>query len=84
MSALELVDLKLQLQELIEKGYIQPSVSPWGAPIFLVKNKDSMMQMCINYQQLNTMTIKNRYALPRIDYLFDQVGGARIFSNIDL
>ena len=84
MSAPELVELKLQLQELIEKGYIQPSVSPWGPPIFSVKNKYSTMRMCIDYHQLNKMTIKNRYPLPRIDDLFDQVGGAKIFLKIDL
>ena len=69
-SALDLVELKLQLQELIEKGYIQPSVSPWGAPILFVKKKDDMMQMCIDYRQLKKMTIKNHYPLPRIDDLF--------------
>ena len=84
MSAPELVELKLQLQELLEIGYIQPSVSPWGAPIFFVKNKDSTMWMCIDYHQLNKMTIKNRYPLPRIDDLFDRVGRAKIFSKIDL
>ena len=84
MSAPELVQLKLKLQELIEKGYIRQSVSPWGAPIFFVKKNDGMMQMCIYYRQWNKMTIKNIYPLPRIDDLFDQVGGAKIFSNIDL
>ena len=84
MSALELVELKLQLQELIEKGYIRPSVSPWGAPILFIKKKDGTMRMCIDYRNLNKMTIKNHYPLPRIDDLFDQVGGARIFSNIVL
>ena len=84
MSALELVELKLQLQELIEKGYIQPSVSPWGAPNLFVKKKDGMMWMCIDYHQLNKMNIKNHYPLPWIDDLFHQVGGAKIFSNIDL
>ena len=71
MSAPELVELKLQLQELIEKGYIQPSVSPWGASILFVKKKNCTMQMCIDYHQLNKMTIKNHYPLPRIDDLFD-------------
>ena len=84
MSAPELVELKLQLQELIEKGYIRPSVSPWGALILFIKKKDGTMQMCIDYRQLNKMTMKNRYPLPRIDDLFDQVGGAKIFSNIDI
>ena len=61
MSATELVELKMQLQELIEKGYIRPSVSPWGAPILFVKKKDGMMHMCIDYRQLNKMTINNHY-----------------------
>ena len=84
MSTQNLVELKLQLQELIEKGYIWLSVSPWGALILFVKKKDGMMQMCIDYHQLNNMTIKNWYPFPRIDDLFDQVGGAKIFSKIDL
>ena len=84
MSAPELVELKLQLQDLIDKGYIQPSVSPWGAPIFFVNKKDGTMRMCIDYRHLNNMNIKNYYPLPRIDELFDQVGGANIFLNIDL
>ena len=84
MSALELVELKLQLQELIEKGYIQPSVSPWGAPILFLKKKDNTMRMCINYRQLNKMNNKNHYPLPSIDDLFDQVRGAKIFSKIEL
>ena len=67
MSAPELVELKLLFQELIEKGYIQPSVSSWGASILFVKKKDCTMQMCIDYCQLNKMTIKNHYPLPRID-----------------
>lgn len=84
MSTPELVEWKLQLQELIDKGYIHPSVSPWGAPILFVKKKDGTMRMCIDYWQLNKLTIKNRYPLLRIDDLFDQVGGARVFSKIDL
>ena len=84
MSAPKLVELKLQLQELIEKGYIQPSVSPWGAPVLFIKKKDGTMWMCIDYHQLNKMTINNYYLLPRIDDLFDHVGGAKIFSNMDL
>ena len=84
MSAPEFLELKLQLQELIEKGYIQPGVSPWGAAILSVNKNDGTMRMCIDYRQLNKMTIKNRYPLPRIDDLFDQVRGAKIFSTIDL
>ena len=84
MSTLELVELKLQLHELIEKGCIRPSISPWGSPILFVKKKDGTMRMCIDYRQLNKMTIKNHYPLPWIDDLFNQVGGAKIFSKIDL
>ena len=71
MSAQELVELKLQLQELIEKGYIRPSVSPWGGMILFVIRKDGTMQMCIDYCQLKKKAIKNHYPLPRIDDLFD-------------
>ena len=84
MSAPELVELKLQLQELIEKGYIWPSVSPCVASILFVKKKEGTMQMSIDYWQLNNMTIKNRYPLLRIDDLFDQVRGENIFLKIDL
>jgi hypothetical protein len=84
MSTLELVELKLQLKEMLDKGYIRPSVSPWGAPALFVKKKDSTLKLCIDYRQLNKMTIKNKYPLPRIDDLFDQLRGATIFSNIDL
>jgi hypothetical protein len=84
MSTPELVELKLQLKEMWEKGYIQPSVSPWGATTLFVKNKDGTLRLCIDYRQLNKMTIKNKYPLPRIDDLFDQLRGATIFSKIDL
>ena len=84
MRALELVELKLQLQELIEKGYIRPSVSPWGARILFIKKNDCTMWMCIDYWQLNKMTIKNHYPLPRINDLFNQVGGENIFLKIEL
>ena len=78
MSAPELVDLKLQLKDFIEKGCIRPSVFLLRAPILFVKNKDGTMWMCIDYHQLNKMTIKNHYPFPRIYDLFDQVGGARM------
>ncbi|KAJ9557738.1 hypothetical protein OSB04_012352 [Centaurea solstitialis] len=80
------IDLELseQLQELSGKGFIRPSSSPWGAPILFVKKKDGSHRMCINYRGLNKVTIKNRYPLPRIDDLFDQLQGASWFSNIDL
>eukprot|EP00253_Pinus_taeda_P012980 PITA_12980 len=84
MSVPELTELKMQLQELLEKKYICPSVSPWGAPVLFVRKKDGTLRMCIDYRQLNKLTVKNKYPLPRIDELFDQVKGATIFSKIDL
>ncbi|ROV55750.1 RNA-directed DNA polymerase [Limosilactobacillus reuteri] len=73
MAPAELKELQMQLQELLEKGFIRPSVSPWGAPVLLVKKKDGSLRMCIDYRELNKLTIKNRYPLPRIDDLFDQL-----------
>eukprot|EP00253_Pinus_taeda_P031732 PITA_31732 len=84
MSVPELTELKMKLQELLDKDYIRPSVSPWGAPVLFVKKKDGTLRMCIDYRQLNKFTIKNKYPLPRIDELFDQVKGATVFSKIDL
>ncbi|KAL5744255.1 hypothetical protein ACOSQ2_027371 [Xanthoceras sorbifolium] len=84
MAPAELKELKLQLQELLDKGFIRPSVSPWGAPVLFVKKKDGSMRLCIDYRQLNKLTIKNKYPLPRIDDLFDQLRGATVFSKIDL
>eukprot|EP00253_Pinus_taeda_P032829 PITA_32829 len=84
MSVPELTELKMQLQELLDKDYIRLSVSPWGAPVLFVKKKDGTLRMCIDYRQLNKLTIKNKYPLPRIDELFDQVKGATVFSKIDL
>ena len=84
MALAELRELKVQLQELLDKGFIRPSVSPWGAPVLFVKKKDGTMRMCIDYRQLNKATIKNKYPLPRIDDLFDQLQGATHFSKIDL
>ncbi|KAA3464255.1 DNA/RNA polymerases superfamily protein [Gossypium australe] len=84
MAPKELVELKAQIQELLDRGFIRPSVSPWGAPVLFVKKKDGTMRMCIDYRQLNKLTIKNRYPLPRIDDLFDQLKGASVFSKIDL
>ncbi|KAK1423394.1 hypothetical protein QVD17_18696 [Tagetes erecta] len=80
----EMKELMSQLQDLLDKGFIRPSVSPWGAPILFVKKKDGSMRMCIDYRELNKLTIKNRYPLPRIDDLFDQLQGASWFSKIDL
>ncbi|TYJ96729.1 ty3-gypsy retrotransposon protein [Cucumis melo var. makuwa] len=83
MATVELKELKVQLQELLDKGFIRPSVSPWGAPVLFVK-KDGSMRLCIDYRELNKVTVKNRYPLPRIDDLFDQLQGATVFSKIDL
>ncbi|GJW76562.1 putative reverse transcriptase domain-containing protein, partial [Tanacetum coccineum] len=80
----EMQELSAQLQELQDKGFIRPSHSPWGAPVLFVKKKDGALRMCIDYRELNKLTIKNRYPLPRIDDLFDQLQGARYFSKIDL
>lgn len=84
MSASELVELKKQLEDLLEKKFVRPSVSPWGAPVLLVKKKEGIMRLCIDYRQLNKVTIKNKYPLPRIDDLMDQLVGACVFSKIDL
>jgi len=77
-------ELASQLQELTDKGFIRPSSSPWGAPVLFVKKKDGSFRMCIDYRELNKLTIKNRYPLPRIDDLFDQLQGSSCFSKIDL
>ncbi|KAD5960298.1 hypothetical protein E3N88_11770 [Mikania micrantha] len=77
-------ELSNQLQELLDKGFIRPSYSPWGASVLFVKKKDGSFRMCIDYRELNKLTIKNRYPLPRIDDLFDQLQGAQYFSKIDL
>ena len=84
MAAGELVELKEQLRELQQKGYVRPSSSPWGSPVLFVKKKDGSMRMCVDYRSLNEVTIKNKYPLPRIDDLFDQLKGAKFFSKIDL
>ena len=84
MALTELKELKAQLQELTDRGFARPSFSPWGAPVLFVKKKDGTMRLCIDYRQLNKVTIKNKYPLPRIDDLFDQLKGASVFSKIDL
>jgi hypothetical protein len=84
VSRPELVELKKQIDELSEKGYIKPSTSPWGAPILFMEKKDGTRRMCIDYRALNEVTIKNKYPLPRIEDLFDQLRGASVFSKIDL
>jgi hypothetical protein len=77
MPPKELAELKTQLQELLDKGYIRPSSSPWGCPALFVKKKDGSLRMCVDYRPLNAVTIKNKYPLPRIDVLFDQLAGAK-------
>ncbi|GKE43481.1 putative reverse transcriptase domain-containing protein, partial [Tanacetum coccineum] len=80
----EMKELSEQLKELSDKGFIRPSSSPWGAPVLFVKKKDGSFRMCIDYQELNQLTVKNRYPLPRIDDLFDQLQGSSVYSKIDL
>ena len=84
MASAELKELKTQLQELVDRGFIRPSISPWGAPVLFVKKKDDTWRLCIDYRQLNKVTIRNKYPLPRINDLFDQLQGARVFSKINL
>jgi len=84
MAPVELAELKKQLQELLDKGLIQPSVSPWGAPILFVRKKDGSLRLCIDYRLLNRVTVKNKYTLPRVDDLFDQFTGAAVFSKINM
>jgi len=78
----ELDELKKQLKELSDKGYIRPSASPWGSPVLFVKKKDGSMRMCIDYRNLNAVTIKNKYPLPRIDDLLDQLRNAKFFLKL--
>jgi hypothetical protein len=84
MSTPELKELQLKLEELVKKGYICPSVSPWGASVLFMKKKYGTLRLCIDFRQLNKVTDKNKYPLPRIDDLFDQLKDAKIFSKIDL
>ncbi|GKD75518.1 putative reverse transcriptase domain-containing protein, partial [Tanacetum coccineum] len=84
LAPAEMQELSTQLQELFDRGFIRPSSSPWGAPILFVKEKDGSFQMCIDYHELNKLTVKNRYPLPRIDDLFDLLQGSRVYSKIDL
>jgi hypothetical protein len=84
MSTLELKELQLQLEEILKKGYICPRVLPWGAPILFVKKKDGTLRLCIDFGQLNKVTMKNKYPLLRIDDLFYQLKDAKIFSKIDI
>jgi hypothetical protein len=80
----KLAELKIQLQDLLDKGFIRPSASPWGCPTLFVKKKDNSLRLCVDYRPLNVVTIKNKYPLPHIDILFDQLARAKVFSKIDL
>ena len=84
MAPAELKELKGKLKDLLDKDFIRPSISPWGAPVLFVRKKDGSLRMCIDYRQLNKVTVKNKYPLPRIDDLFDQLQGASYFSKINL
>ena len=84
MAPVELQALRVQLQELLDKGFIRPSTSPWGALVLFARKKGKTLRLCIDYRQLKRVTIKNLYPLPRIDDLFDQLRGARVYSKIDL
>jgi hypothetical protein len=80
MATPELAELKEHVKELLEKGFIHPRSSPWGAPVIFVLKKDGTLRLCVNYRALNVVTVKNKYSLPRIDDLFDQLYGACVFS----
>ena len=84
MNPEELVELKKQLADMLSKGLVRPSASPWGSPIIFVDKRDGTTRLCVDYRKLNDVTIKNKYPLPKIEDLFDQMNGARVFSKIDL
>ncbi|GKD94390.1 hypothetical protein Tco_1374227, partial [Tanacetum coccineum] len=84
LASPEMEELSTQLQELSDKEFIRPSSSPWGAPVLFVKNKDGSFRICIDYRELNKLTVNNRYPLSRIDDLFDQLQGSSVYSKIDL
>jgi hypothetical protein len=84
MSPVEMMELKIQLQGLVDKGYIHPSTSPWGCLALFVEKKDKELHLCVDYRLLNAVTIKNKYPLPHIDIMFDQLAGAQVFCKIDL
>ncbi|GKC84970.1 hypothetical protein Tco_1140687, partial [Tanacetum coccineum] len=83
LATSEMKELSKQLKELSDKGFIRPSSSPWGALVLFVKKKDGSFQMCIDYRELNKLTVKNRYPLPKIDDLFNQLQGSSVYSKID-
>jgi hypothetical protein len=84
MTTPEVVELKEHIGELLEKGFIRPCSSLWGAPVIFVSKKDGTQRLCVDYRALNEVIVKNKYPLPRIDDLFDQLCGACVFSKIDL
>jgi hypothetical protein len=84
MSPMEIKEFKIQLQGLLDKGYIYPSTSPWGCSALFMEKKDKELCLCVDYRPLNAVTIKNKYPLPHIDILFHQLAGAQVFSKIDL
>jgi hypothetical protein len=84
MSPMEMKEFKIQLQGLLDKGYIYPSTSPWGCSALFMEKKDKELCLCVDYRPLNAVTIKNKYPLPHIDILFHQLAGAQVFSKIDL
>jgi hypothetical protein len=84
MTPKELAELKVQLNKLLDKGYIRPSSSPWGCLALFVKKKDQSLRLCVDYRPLNAITVKNKYPLPHIEILFDQLAGAKVFSKVDL
>jgi hypothetical protein len=84
MSPVEMKELKIQLQGLLDKGYIRPSTSPWGCSALYVEKKDKELSLCVDYRPLNAVTIKNKYPPPRIDILFDHLARAQVFSKFDL
>ena len=83
MAPVELQELRVQLQGLLDKGFMKPSTSPWGAPVLFAKKKGKTLRLCVDYRQWNRVMIQNRYLLPRIDDLFDQLRGARVYPKID-
>ncbi|WVZ75873.1 hypothetical protein U9M48_023895 [Paspalum notatum var. saurae] len=84
IAGVELLEVKKQIDELLEKGFIRKSTSPWASPVLLTEKKDGTLRMCVDYRGLNAVTVKNKYPLPRIEDLFDQLKGASVFSKIDL